>query len=742
MRRCVLTLFLLLASADDFFSTDSGVVTLTADTFAKKTAKDIWWVLFYSPNNAASKNIKPEFTGFAADVSGLVNVGSVDCKAFPSVCATETEKKFPVIKTYTNGTGQVYEGSKTMKLMSERAQKDIPSIEVTHQTAAGHSAWLEENHLPRALYFHDKKKDIPVLWKAMSVQFQGRMAFGVVSKSDRKLTRRYGIKEFPAIVVVPYVSDDIKDSKVDEEEEDDEDEGESNAIGYPGVMTPLAVRDWLTKYATADESLDAEPLGIEELSDTSCLKAICVDATGLCAIVIVNLDPVKVDKRKLREEVQVWVQTRDLRQDSFYNFAWIDGMKQADFISKSFGLTPQDYPQVVVLAGRKPRYATFVGAYDPAAVNEWLNQVQKTKVPTLPMSGVSALPALEGDTTRCKGMKINNKETKKGASKIAEKPVADDEDDDDAELTEEDLKMPTTVKRVPRGHRGKSAIKLTAENFEKLVLNSRQPWMIMFADTKSDQEAIEQFNQATKHFAQTIKLAVVDTSVKENQQFAEDHYSITEYPAIRIFKHGKKNDDTIPTHYEGDFTKEALIAKGSDLLQAGEMLCPAVTGPNFENWVGNAPFFPRLILFSDKEAVPSMMKAFALEFFTEEVLVGVVLNQSDLAERYEVKKYPTMVYLQGNPSALETGGGGMSKLGFNVKHLDLPKKLDYSLLQQVGDELADMWAMQRSRVMKKLDEIKREAEKQQTASNKRSKPPAKSATRATTKQKPSKKKEL
>jgi len=234
--------------------------------------------------------------------------------------------------------------------------------------------------------------------------------------------------------------------------------------------------------------------------------------------------------------------------------------------------------------------------------------------------------------------------------------------------------------------------------------------MLLFVEGMKD-EVVDEWTKAAKHFGQTVKLGLLDISNKENKQFAEDRYGLSDYPAVRIFKHGKKSSDTTPTHFEGEITSEALITKGNDLLQPGETFCPAITSKTFEPWVSGTPFIPRLILFSDKETVPSMLKAFALEFVSEEVLVGAVLNQPDLVEKYEIKKFPTIVYMQGNPNNIDADGLGSSKIGFSIRHLDLPPKLDYTILQQIGDELADQWAVYKPIVAKKLDEVKEKSEK-------------------------------
>ena len=38
--------------------------------------------------------------------------------------------------------------------------------------------------------------------------------------------------------------------------------------------------------------------------------------------------------------------------------AWIDSLQQTKFLDKAFGIVPTDYPQLIVLSGRKNRSET------------------------------------------------------------------------------------------------------------------------------------------------------------------------------------------------------------------------------------------------------------------------------------------------------------------------------------------------------------------------------------------------
>ncbi|CAI9613809.1 unnamed protein product, partial [Staurois parvus] len=81
-----------------------SVVTLTADNFkelVKERSRDeIWLVDYYAPWCGPCQALMPEWKRMARHLSGLINVGSVDCQKYNSLCSKEYVNSYPEIRLY------------------------------------------------------------------------------------------------------------------------------------------------------------------------------------------------------------------------------------------------------------------------------------------------------------------------------------------------------------------------------------------------------------------------------------------------------------------------------------------------------------------------------------------------------------------------------------------------------------------------------------------------------------------
>ncbi|XP_072274522.1 dnaJ homolog subfamily C member 10 [Pyxicephalus adspersus] len=81
-----------------------SVVTLTPENFkelVKERSRDeIWAVDYYAPWCGPCQALMPEWKRMARHVSGLINVGSVDCQKYGSLCNKEYVNSYPEIRLY------------------------------------------------------------------------------------------------------------------------------------------------------------------------------------------------------------------------------------------------------------------------------------------------------------------------------------------------------------------------------------------------------------------------------------------------------------------------------------------------------------------------------------------------------------------------------------------------------------------------------------------------------------------
>jgi hypothetical protein len=64
------------------------------------------------------------------------------------------------------------------------------------------NTFVQENpSVPKALLFTEKK-GFPLIYKGLSIEFEKKIAFGIVRSSEASLIDRYNIKSYPKLIVV------------------------------------------------------------------------------------------------------------------------------------------------------------------------------------------------------------------------------------------------------------------------------------------------------------------------------------------------------------------------------------------------------------------------------------------------------------------------------------------------------------------------------------------------------------
>jgi len=73
-------------------------------------------------------------------------------------------------------------------------------IEITQNN---HETFVDENPgKPKVLYFIDKEKGTPAIYKALSSHFDKTLLFGIIRSSESGLVSKYKVKTYPAIFLI------------------------------------------------------------------------------------------------------------------------------------------------------------------------------------------------------------------------------------------------------------------------------------------------------------------------------------------------------------------------------------------------------------------------------------------------------------------------------------------------------------------------------------------------------------
>uniref|UniRef100_A0A2K5RWK7 DnaJ homolog subfamily C member 10 n=1 Tax=Cebus imitator TaxID=2715852 RepID=A0A2K5RWK7_CEBIM len=90
-----------------------SVISLTPTTFnelvTQRKHNEVWMVDFYSPWCHPCQVLMPEWKRMARALTGLINVGSIDCQQYHSFCAQENVQRYPEIRFYPPKSNRAYQ---------------------------------------------------------------------------------------------------------------------------------------------------------------------------------------------------------------------------------------------------------------------------------------------------------------------------------------------------------------------------------------------------------------------------------------------------------------------------------------------------------------------------------------------------------------------------------------------------------------------------------------------------------
>ena len=135
----------------------------------------------------------------------MARVTAVDCdkEENKGLCAQFGIKGFPTIKIFPGGSKGLpedYQGPRTASAIVDFAIKKVKSFVKKVDTASWES-FLTGKSAQVVLF--SPKSDAPVMFKALSAEFYGRLDFGFVKSSEKSLIEKLKIETFPTIIVFP-----------------------------------------------------------------------------------------------------------------------------------------------------------------------------------------------------------------------------------------------------------------------------------------------------------------------------------------------------------------------------------------------------------------------------------------------------------------------------------------------------------------------------------------------------------
>ncbi|KAF1839989.1 protein disulfide-isomerase MPD1 precursor [Cucurbitaria berberidis CBS 394.84] len=214
------------AQAEGIYGKTSGVLQITGMDYDRVIAKSNYTsiVEFYAPWCGHCKNLKPAYETAAKSLAGIAKVAAVNCdeEINKPFCGQMGVQGFPTLKivrpSKKPGKPKVedYQGARSAKGIVDAVKDKVPNIvkRLNDKSLAG---WLQENKdSAKAILFSDKGV-VSATIRALAIDFAGLVSVAQVKKSEKAAVEKYGITEFPSLILIPAGSDDsIKhEGKVD-----------------------------------------------------------------------------------------------------------------------------------------------------------------------------------------------------------------------------------------------------------------------------------------------------------------------------------------------------------------------------------------------------------------------------------------------------------------------------------------------------------------------------------------------
>ncbi|KAJ4402915.1 hypothetical protein N0V91_006826 [Didymella pomorum] len=216
------------AQAESMYSKKSGVLNIAGTDYDRVIAKSNYTsiVEFYAPWCGHCKSLKPAYEKAAQSLAGIAKVAAINCdeEMNKPFCGQMGVQGFPTLKIVRPGkkagkpTIEDYQGPRSAKGIVDAVKDKVPNI-VKRVNDKNLDEWLQENKdSAKAILFSDKGV-VSATMRALAIDFAGVISVAQIKKTEKTAVEKYGVTEFPSLILVPAGSEEpIKhEGKVEKE---------------------------------------------------------------------------------------------------------------------------------------------------------------------------------------------------------------------------------------------------------------------------------------------------------------------------------------------------------------------------------------------------------------------------------------------------------------------------------------------------------------------------------------------
>jgi hypothetical protein len=181
---------------------------------------------------------------------------------------------------------------------------------------------------------------------------------------------------------------------------------------------------------------------------------------------------------------------------------------------------------------------------------------------------------------------------------------------------------------------------LGKDNFDKQVTKHRSKSVSVVHFYKHDDEAsrdfVFEYEKFNGEMQGVFKIGAVDC-YKEWELCEKE--KITKTPVVRIYP----PLPVPPYDHEGELSSKAITGAAARFI--GNKVIE-INGTNVQKFIQDTPSVPKCLLFTDKATVPLLYKALSMAF-DQKIFLGIVRKEeTELFEKYGVKKSPQIIVVK------------------------------------------------------------------------------------------------
>ncbi|XP_012583855.1 PREDICTED: dnaJ homolog subfamily C member 10 [Condylura cristata] len=195
-----------------------SVISLTPTTFnelvKQRKHDEVWMVDFYSPWCHPCQILMPEWKRMARTLTGLINVGSIDCQQYHSFCAQENVQRYPEIRLFPQKSNKAYQyhsysgwnrDAYSLRIWGlgflPQASTDLTPQTFNEKVLQGKHHWVIDFYAPWCGPCQNFAPEFELLARMM----KGKVKAGKVDcQAHAQTCQKAGIRAYPTVRLYPH----------------------------------------------------------------------------------------------------------------------------------------------------------------------------------------------------------------------------------------------------------------------------------------------------------------------------------------------------------------------------------------------------------------------------------------------------------------------------------------------------------------------------------------------------------